>query len=61
MFPITHGFSAQEIERLQAALAYLEAVAETGVMHQTSLSHAGLVELLEEVRDAARAALDKSD
>lgn len=46
-----------EAARLREALRHLDAIASTGVLHQSSLNHAGLVELLEEARGVARAAL----
>ena len=49
-----------ECGRLKKTLRHLGAIAGTGVLHQSSLNHAGLVELLEEVRDVAHAALGET-
>ncbi len=43
--------------RLLAALQHVKAIAKTGVLHQSSLSHDGLVELLAEAAQAAREAI----
>jgi len=43
--------------RLLAALQHVEAIAKTGVLHQSSLNHDGLVELLAEAARAAREAI----
>lgn len=49
--------TADTYPNLYAALQHIDAIASTGWLHQDSLSHAGLVELLQEIIDAAREAM----
>jgi len=52
-----NGALRAQRDALLAALHHVEAIAKTGFLHQSSLSHDGLVELLAEAAQAAREAI----
>ncbi len=51
---------ANAAPEMLAALEHLRTIAATAILHRTSLDHQGLIELFEEAREAAFAAIAKA-